>query len=248
MRRLAPLLLPLLALIAACEPDARSPASADARGPRPVATAAPAAPTAPSPTPAEARGPFVLVVLGDSLTAGETLPADATLAAQLAALLDARGLAAEVRDASASEAATGQGLARLDKAVEDDVDGLVVALGGDDAAQGAPPEEVRAALAAVIERAQGRGLWVGLVGIDAPRQAAPDYRARFDALYPELARTYGVELYPHLYSGLVDHETGEARPELFRSDGVHATELGVAIVAEGMADWLADALPARERR
>jgi acyl-CoA thioesterase-1 len=242
----------LLATLAACERAAEPTAASEARTPRPVATAAVPdaganAPTAPR-APAQAAEPFVLVVLGDGLTADAALPADALLARQVERLLHARGLGLEVRDASAPGDATGQGLARFDKAVAEDADGVLLALGGEDAVRRTPPGEVRAALAAVIESAQARGLWVGLVGIEAPPSAAADYRMRFDALYPELSTTYGVELYPHFYSGLVDRETGEARPELFRSDGVHPTDLGVAVVAEGMADWLADTLPAQARR
>lgn len=250
MLRLLPTLLAFAAL-GACEAEPQADPSTEARAPRPVATAAapdPAGRPAAARDAAPARDPFVLVVLGDSLTAGEGLPADAALAAQLGRLLAARGLHAVVRDASAPGDAIGQGLARFDKAVAEDVDGIILALGGDDGARGASAEAVESTLAAIIERARARGLWVGLVGVDAPRSAEPDDQARFEALYPELSEAYGLELYPHIYSGLIDHESGEARPELFRSDGVHPTDLGMAIVAEGMADWLADTLPAEAVR
>lgn len=250
--RLAPITaVALLALaVTACgrETAAPSPASQQpeqqSQGPRPVATtAAPAAPEAPA-------DPFVLVVLGDSFAAGDELPPDATLSAQLARQLADNGVAAQVLDASAPGDSASV-LARFENAVAAEADAVVIALGGDDLARAAAPAEVEAALAGVIERAQARGLWVGLVGLEAPLGGGasddPGYIEAFNDLYAELASSHRVRLYPDFFSGLVDHETGETRAELFLADGVHPTDLGVAIIAEGLADWLADALP-REAR
>jgi acyl-CoA thioesterase-1 len=190
----------------------------------------------------------VLVVLGDSLAAGEALPADAALSAQLARQLIRQGVHAEVRDASVAGDAAADGLARFEVAVPADADGVLVELGAVDLATRAPPASVEAPLSELIERAQARGLWVGLIGLSSPDPADADYAASFKAIYGGLARSHGVALYPDYYAGLVDRETGMTRPELFLEDGVHPTDLGVSIVADGVADWLAEALPQEARR
>ncbi len=246
--------LGLSSVLAACGSDAEAPSSttsvdaaaptfAGPAGPRPVATVA--AEDAPAAAPAE---PFVLIVLGDSLAAGAELPVDAVLSVQLARELRRQGVRAEVRDASLAGDGAADGLARFDAATPADADGVLIELGAEDLAQGAPIESVATALSVLIERAQSRGLWVGLIGLSSPAPEDADYAAAFNAIYADLARTHDVEFYPDYYAGLIDRETGEARPELFLEDGVHPTDLGVAIVADGVADWLADALPREAQR
>lgn len=243
------LLAGVLAALAACGGPKRASEDTGAPAPRPVATApATGAGGADGPggeTSADAPGarPFVLVLLGDTLSDAAGLPADLTLPARLEDELAALGADAEVRDASAADGGAAAGLARFDAAVGADADGVLIELGAEDMLAHASPAAVKATLAQTIERAQARDLWVGLVGLEPPLGSDAAYDASFNALYADLARDYGVDLYPFFYAGLVDRETGEARPELFEPDGLHPTDLGVAIVAEGMADWLADALP-----
>jgi len=248
MRHLTRILLivGLLGPLLACGGPKRAAETPDAAAPRPVATASPSSapgePEGPA-APAPAREPFVLVLLGDTLSAPGGLPAELTLPAQLQSQLQSFGVDAKVRDASLEGGDAADGLARFDAAVGTDADGVLIELGAQDMRTHAAPAAVKATLAQAIERAQARGLWVGLVGLEPPLGADAAYDTSFNALYAELARDYDVELYPFFYAGLVDRETGEARPELFEPDGLHPTDLGVSIVAENMADWLADALP-----
>lgn len=237
------LILALAAFVTACDArEERAAATADPNAPRPVATAAPE-PDAADAAPAAPAEPFVLVVFGDSLSAGYGLPPAAALPAQLALFLDADGAHLDVRNAGVSGDTSTTALARFDWSVVPEADGVLIELGSNDMLQGAPVEALEANIAAAIERAQARGLWVGLVGMKAPLNADPDYRAAFDAVFPDLADAYGVELYSYYFDGLIDPETGDSRPELFLPDGVHPTDAGVTIVAEGMADWLEDVLP-----
>lgn len=186
---------------------------------------------------------FVLIFLGDSLTAGYGLSRDNSLPSQLQALLDAQRAPIEVRNAGVSSDTSAQGLARFDWSVPADADGVIIEFGANEMFQGRRPEDVRADLAAIIAHAKARRLWIGLVGMKAPVNAGPSYRRAFDRLYPDLAREHGLELYPFYFDGLIDPQSGAFRPELFLPDGLHPTESGVAIVANGMATWLERALP-----
>lgn len=194
--------------------------------------------------------PFVIVMIGDSLTGGHEIPPELALPEQLGPLLAHDAFDVELRNAGIANDTTATGRARLGALLTDDVDGVVIELGAVDMIAGLPVDAARANLAAMIEAAQARGLWVGLVGMRASLELDQSYQDAFNGLFEDLAYTYDVALYPFYFDGLIDPETGAARLELLQPDGVHPTEDGVAVVAEGMADWLADVLPdtAREAR
>jgi acyl-CoA thioesterase-1 len=60
-----------------------------------------------------------------------------------------------------------------------------------------------------------------------------DYRSRFDAIYPDLAKQYGVTLYPFFLDGIA------ADPRFNQKDGLHPTR-------EGVEKIVANILPAVE--
>jgi acyl-CoA thioesterase-1 len=105
---------------------------------------------------------------------------------------------------------------------------LVVALGGNDALRGLPPDELQHNLAQIIERAQARGITVVLAGMEAPTNYGRDYIVAFHKIYPALARQYHVAFVPFLLQGVA----GDAR--LNQRDGIHPTAEGARIVAENV--------------
>jgi acyl-CoA thioesterase I len=180
---------------------------------------------------------YRLVVLGDSLSAGFNLSDDEALPAALERALHARGLGrVVVINAGVSGDTTAAGLARFGFSVGPDADGVLIALGANDALQGQPPEQARANLAAMIDLAEARGLDVALAGMLAPVNLGPDYRARFDRIYPELASEKTVPLYPFLLAPVA------LRPEFLMGDGMHPTAPGVELMAAPLADFLAQSL------
>ena len=165
----------------------------------------------------------VIVALGDSLTAGLGLPQDQAYPAQLEAALKARGIAARVVDAGVSGDTAAAGLARLDWALPEDASAVIIELGANDALQGLPPERTKAALAAIIEKVQARGLPILLAGMEAPRNMGEEYVKAFDAIYPELAARYGLILYPFFLEGALNDG-------MLQSDGLHPNAKGVAAI------------------
>lgn len=178
--------------------------------------------------------PLTLVALGDSLTAGYGLPPDQGLVPQLEVWLKAAGEEVAVVNAGVSGDTTAGGLTRLDWSLTPETDALMVALGGNDLLRGLPPEEARANLRAILEAARTRGLPVLLVGMQAPGNYGADYKAAFDAIYPELAAEYGATLYPFLFQGLAGGSNDPAALRGFmQDDGIHPSAEGVArIVAD----------------
>ena len=93
-----------------------------------------------------AERPVKIVALGDSLTAGYGLAASEAFPAKLEKALRARGLAVEVANAGVSGDTTSGGLARLDWAVPDGTDAVIVELGANDMLQGKDPKLARRSL------------------------------------------------------------------------------------------------------
>lgn len=178
--------------------------------------------------------PVTLVALGDSLTAGYGLPADQGLVPQLEGWLKANGVDAVVVNAGVSGDTTAGGLSRLDWSLTPDTDALMVTLGGNDMLRGLPPEEARANIAAILAGAKAKGLPVLLVGMQAPGNYGAEYKAAFDAVYPELAAEQGATLYPFFFQGLAAGSNDPAALRAFlQEDGIHPNAEGVGrIVAD----------------
>jgi acyl-CoA thioesterase-1 len=176
---------------------------------------------------AEPRAP-VIVALGDSLTAGFGLAYDQSFPAQLEAALKARGIDAKIVNAGVSGDTAAAGLARLEWALPDDASAVIIELGANDALQGLPPAGTKAALAAIIEKVQAKGLPILLAGMEAPRNLGKDYVETFGAIYPDLAARYGLILYPFFLEGAALDR------ELMLNDGLHPNAKGVAAIVENI--------------
>jgi acyl-CoA thioesterase-1 len=175
---------------------------------------------------AAADRPVTIVALGDSLSAGFGLAAKDAFPAKLQAALAAKGIAATIVDAGVSGDTASGGLARLAWSVPDDADGVIVELGANDALRGLNPAVPRAALDAILRRLKDRGIPVLLCGMLSPPNLGADYARAFNAIYPDLARTYDPVFYPFFLDGVVTNR------QLIQGDGLHPTAAGVdAIVA-----------------
>ncbi len=168
-----------------------------------------------------------IVALGDSLTHGYGLPPDDAFPAQLQRWLRANGAPeAEVANAGVSGDTTAGGLARLDWSLAEGGDALIVALGGNDLLRGIDPAASRANLDAILREAGRRGLPVLLSGMRAPGNYGPDYKAAFDAMYPELAAAHDALLDPFFLEGVSEDRS------LWQADGLHPNAAGVAVIVE----------------
>ena len=167
-----------------------------------------------------------VVVLGDSLAAGYGLNEGESFPDRLQERLSAGGYALEVANISVSGDTSAGGLRRLDWALEGDVRVLIIELGGNDGLRGLPVEDLRANLAAIIERGKARGATVVLTGMEAPPNFGPAYTVAFRQVYRDLAARYQVALVPFLLEGVA------GIPDLNIADGIHPNVEGSQRVAE----------------
>jgi acyl-CoA thioesterase-1 len=182
---------------------------------------------------AAARVPVILA-FGDSLTAGLGLPPGEAFPAQLQAWLHKRGNEVRVVNAGVSGDTTAGGLARLDWALADKPDFVILALGANDALRGIEPSAVHDNLDKMIGKIEAAGsAKVLLLGMQAPPNWGEEYKRAFDRVFPELARRYHLPLYPFFLEGVA------MEPELNQADGLHPNERGVAVLVEKIAPIVA---------
>jgi acyl-CoA thioesterase-1 len=167
-----------------------------------------------------------LVALGDSLTAGYGLPQNAAFPVVLERALKARGHNVQIANAGVSGDTASGGLERLDWSVPDGTDGVILELGANDMLRGTDPAVTRKALDTIVARLQARKIQVLLAGMYAARNLGPDYVARFDAIYPELAQREGLVFYPFFLEGVAGD------PALSLPDRLHPTAQGIERVVE----------------
>jgi acyl-CoA thioesterase-1 len=184
--------------------------------------------TVANPAWAEATKPIKLVVLGDSLSAGLGLPAQDAFPAKLQKALQAKGIAVDMINAGVSGDTSSGGRDRLDWSVADGTEGVIVELGANDAMRGIDPDLTRAALTDIVGRLKARKIAVMLCGMLAPPNFGADYGARFNSIYPDLAKQFDLPLYPFFLDGVA------ADAKLNQADGIHPTAEGVDIVVNNM--------------
>ena len=179
-------------------------------------------------TAARETRPVKMVVLGDSLSAGLGLSASAAFPARLQNALQSKGIAVEMINAGVSGDTSSGGRDRLDWSVPEGTEAVIVELGANDALRGVDPKVTRSALTDILTRLKARKIAVLLCGMVAPPNYGADYSARFNAIYPDIARQFGVPLYPFFLEGVA----AEAR--LNQADGLHPTAEGVDVIVKNI--------------
>ncbi len=157
----------------------------------------------------------VIMVFGDSLSAGYGLPQNQGWVHLLSAKLTP---AYQVVNASVSGETTSGGLSRLDSALQQHKPTIVILeLGANDGLRGLPLKHSKANLGAMIEKSKASKAKVLLVGMQLPPNFGKPYTQRFADMYSELAQAHKVPLIPFLLEGFAD------KPEWFQNDMIHPT-------------------------
>jgi acyl-CoA thioesterase-1 len=164
---------------------------------------------------AQAAAPVILVV-GDSISAGYGLPAGAGWTALLQQRLAAEHFPHRVVNASISGDTTAGGRARLPGLLEANRPAItVIELGGNDGLRGGNLDAMAGNLDAMTVAAQKAGSRVLIVGIRVPPNYGGDYGRRFAAIYADVAAKRKTALVPFFFEGFGDDNS------MFQPDRVH---------------------------
>ncbi len=183
----------------------------------------------PQPTAAADARPVVLFV-GTSLTAGYGVDPDEAYPALIQRRIDAAGLRYRVVNAGVSGETSAGARSRIDWLLRRPLAVLVLETGANDGLRGQDPAATRANIQAVLVAALRLRPppKLVLIAMEALPNYGTDYRRRFRAIYPELARQYHATLVPFLLQGVAGD------PRLNQADGIHPTAEGHRRVAENV--------------
>lgn len=165
-----------------------------------------------------------LLALGDSLTAGYGLQPSDAFPVKLEAALQARGHDVKVINGGIAGDTALDGASRVDWALSEEVDAVIVEFGANDALRGLPVPQAEQALDQLLGKLADRKLPVLLAGMRAPPNLGPEYQAAFDGMYARLAEKHGSLLYPFFLDGVA------AEAKLNQADGMHPNPAGVDII------------------
>lgn len=186
-----------------------------------------------------ASGGFVapdrtILALGDSLTAGYGLSADAAYPAKLEQILLSNGYPYRVRNAGVSGDTSSTLLARTDWILSDSEipEFVLLCIGGNDGLQGLDVNEMEKNIASVVAKIQEKNIPVVLLGMQMPANLGFQYRSRFDAVFPRVAKEKSIPFYPFLLEGIARD------PEWNLPDGIHPNEKGTERIAQGIFEFL----------
>lgn len=187
--------------------------------------------------PASARSEPVILVVGDSISAGFGVPVQQGWVALLQQELQQDVPALKVINASISGDTTAGGVNRLPALLQQYQPELtIIELGGNDGLRGMPLQHIRSNLLQMVKLSRAAGSDVLLLGMQIPPNYGPRYSDGFRQLYHKLAEAESIPLLPFLLDGIA------TRPELMQSDGIHpvtaAQPLMAAAVRPLVLHWL----------
>ncbi|WP_170430451.1 arylesterase [Ruegeria arenilitoris] len=189
----------------------------------------------------------VIAALGDSLTQGYGLPEQDGFVPQLDRWLRAQGADVRLINAGVSGDTTAGGAARVDWTLTPEVDGMIVALGGNDLLRGIDPAVSRANLETIVKAAGAADVDILLVGMQAPGNYGADYKQAFDAIYPDLAGQYETGYAPSFFSGLTAEGDPDAARQFMQTDGIHPNADGVALIVENLGPHVLELIAAAQQ-
>jgi acyl-CoA thioesterase-1 len=186
------------------------------------------------PFPAIAADSPVLLVLGDSLSAGYGMNREQSWVHLLDLRLKKNGHSYQILNSSISGDTTQGGLARISRLLKNyQPEIVIIELGGNDGLRGINPAVTRENIKRMIEQSQLLGAQVLLAGIKLPPNYGTVYLEQFESIYSDLAGEFNTLLVPFFMEGVV-FQAG-----YLQDDGIHPNVQGQPILLENVWKVLA---------
>ena len=180
---------------------------------------------------------ITILIMGDSLVQGFGLAQNDGLVNQLESALLDKGINVDLINGGVSGDTTAGGLARLEWSLTDDIDGVVVSLGANDMLRGFPPKHTKDNLTQIIQKLKDRDLPVLLVGIRSIENYGKEYKLKFESIYAELTKEFGLILYPDLLSPILNQDNVQLE-KYYQADKLHPNADGVLLIVDGLIPFL----------
>ena len=179
----------------------------------------------------------VILVFGDSLSAGYGIDVDQSWTALLQERLRGLGYEHRVVNASISGETTEGGKARIGSAIERfSPDLVVLELGGNDGLRGFPPQRMRENLEAIVGAARASGAAAVLLGIRIPLNYGPRYTREFESVFRDVSESQGIPWIEFFMDGVALND------ELMQSDGIHPNAAAQPILLDNAWPVIREAL------
>jgi len=170
-----------------------------------------------------------ILLLGDSVSAGYGMQVNQSWVYLLNKSFKQDNLPYQIINASISGETTSGGLSRLpDILAKNDVEHLIVELGGNDGLRGLSPKVIKNNLLQIITLAQNKGIKVSLMKIRITPNYGPRYNKMFEQVFVDVAEEKSVALMPFFV------EQVALDSELMFDDGIHPNEKAQPIIADFM--------------
>jgi len=184
-----------------------------------------------------ASDPPVILVLGDSLSAGFGMDREQSWVSLLETRLRDGGHVYRILNSSISGDTTQGGVARLPRLLQRyQPVFVIVELGGNDGLRGLDLGVTRENLIRIIQQSQANGSQVLLAGIKLPPNYGEVYTQKFESIYTDLAREFEILLVPFFMQGVI------FTPGLMQADGIHPNADGQPVLLDNIWAVLAPAL------
>jgi acyl-CoA thioesterase I len=175
----------------------------------------------------------VIIVLGDSISAGYGIEVDEGWVALVQKKLIESCLNYSVINASISGDTSAGGLARIDPILTADKPAFVLLqLGANDGLRGLSPVLMKNNLAGIVRRAQKAGAKVILLGMKIPPNYGKRYVELFYNVYPQLAKELDIPFVPFLLEDVALNK------DLMQADGLHPNAKAQPILADKIETYL----------
>jgi len=177
--------------------------------------------------------PPVIIVLGDSISAGYGIEVDQAWAALLQDRLAQSRSNYRISNESISGDTSAGGLARIDRILAEHKPAVVlIELGANDGLRGLSPALMKSNLADITQRARQAGATVMLLGMKIPPNYGKRYVDLFYNIYPQLSKELDIPLVPFILEDVALNK------ELMQADGFHPNAKAQVIIADKIASYL----------
>jgi acyl-CoA thioesterase-1 len=176
-----------------------------------------------------ASDPPVLMILGDSLSAGYGMNSEHSWVHLLDIRLKEHGYVYRILNSSISGDTTQGGLTRLPRLLNRyKPEVVIIELGANDGLRGINPDITRENIASMIRQSQDIDAQVLLAGIRLPPNYGAVYLQQFESIYPDLAAEYDTLLVPFFMDGVI------FTPGLLQADNIHPNEKGQPVLLDNV--------------